>query len=410
MARAINLAEGTRPLICRVQTTFHDSPERVPPVVDVQLTRQLGIRQVMFCSWSSGAFLWPDSVASILNPLLRVGVDPKVPYALGGGTTSMSIGLRLLPATGDLDSSADGEREGTGTEEADKPNSVRLFNSGPHVSWDFQVDASPYGSSISVQYGRDVFGTASGTPLKTKWADSGNASDGEPSTITTHSNRGVRLEVQGTLGLDLSLGWTLKGTTQCGDFTRMGLGVGVQGTRGLVVSISWNRLGQTINIPVAVCPAEILGKEAVMWALAVPWASYIAVDYGIFRTRARRQRKEIRSERCKKLRKLVEKRRSEASQATTLMREQVERRQQRERDRGGLVILTAEYGVIQRRHQGSRIAQGEGLWRRGEVADVTVAVAALVYSGQLILPRRIVKVRSSDYHSKRVILTFTSLK
>jgi len=59
----------------------------------------------------------------------------------------------------------------------------------------------------------------------------------------------------------------------------------------------------------------------------------------------------------------------------------VENRQAFERDQGGLVILSATYGVRE-------TAPGaKSVWQVGEVADVTEALAALVDGGQLTLPR-----------------------
>ena len=400
LTRAITVTEGTRPFVCRLQTTFHEAPTRVPPVTDVQITRQLGVRQVAFCSWSSGATMWPTAVAQVLHPFISLGVDPRIPYALGGGTSSMSVGLKLLPATSpteDVKNSAGKQRASADSEYDEMPNRIPSSYGDAQASWDFQVDASPYGSSLSVLYGRDVFGKASSPPLQSEWTNSGDTPEPSSSMVGTEAARGVRLEIQGTVGLDLSLNWTLKGTRQVGDFTTIGLGVGLQGARGLVMSVSWKRLGQNIDVPVAVCPAELLSKEAVMWALAVPWATYIAFDYGFIRTSARRQRKEIKAKRRKELRKLLEKRRVEAGEATSLMRDQVQRRQRRERNRGGLLILKAEYGVLQSQRKGRPDATNKDIWKPGEVADVTIALAALVDSGQLDIPRQMVKVSHFDY-------------
>lgn len=402
ITRAVNLAEGTRPLLCRLQTTFHDLPKRVPPVIDLHISRQLGNRHIVFFAWSSGGFLWPNVIARILDPLITLGVDPKVAYALGGGTNNMSIGLKAFPSTPaayDAKSNPEGDKFGAelGSENTDTFVPVSPPKLGAQESWEFEVDASPYGSSLSLQYGRDVFATGSEPPLQSDLTNAGDTVNGSSSATMTKAARGVRLEIQSTVGLDLSLGWTIKGTRPVGDFARVGVGVGVQGTRGLVVSISWSRLGHAINLPVAVCPAEILSRNAVMWALAVPWGTYIAIDFGIVRPRARRKRKEDVVKRRKELRRLLEKRKSEAGQAVKLMRDQVERRQLRERERSGLVILKAEYGVKESRGMGSLNTPSGNLWHRGQVTDVTIAVAALVDSGQLVIPRQMMKVSVFDH-------------
>ncbi|KAI9880053.1 MAG: hypothetical protein M1830_005785 [Pleopsidium flavum] len=394
ITRAVNFADGTRPLICRLQTTFHDLPKRVPPVIDVHISRQLGNRHIVFCSWSSGGLLWPNVVARIMNPLITFGVDPKVAYALGGGINNMCIGLKAFPptpASHSADSNTEGDKFTAESKDTDTAIPVPAPKPDSQESWEFQVDASPYGSSFSVQYGRNVFATGVEPPLQSDLTNAGDKVNPSWSATTVEGARGVRLEIQSTIGLDLSLGWTIKGTRPVGDFTRVGVGVGVQGNRGLVVLISWSRLGHAINLPIAVCPAEILSKNAAMWALAVPWGTYLAVDFGIVRPRARRKRKEDIANRRKELRRLLEKRKSEAGQAITLLRDQVERRQFRERERGGLVILKADYGVKESRRMRPLATQSGDIWHRNQVTDVTIAVAALVDSGQLVIPRRMMK-------------------
>lgn len=340
--------------------------------------------------------MWSDALQRVLN----LGVDPKVAYALGGGHHNMSIGLKAFPSSsaayGTNDSNAEGEA--TSTEPGDKDTAVPVSvpTSDAQVSWEFQVNASPYGGGLSCQYARDIFATGPEPPLRSHISEAGELFDRSSRAMTPKVARGVRLEIDTTVGFDLALGWTVKGTRRVGNFTHVGVGVGVQGSNGLIFSISWSRLGHAINLPVVVCPAEILSRNAVLWALAVPWGTYIAVDFGIVRPRARRKRKEEVASRRKELRRLVERRKAEASQAIRLMKDQVERRQRRERERDGLVILKAEYGSSNSGHTGAFASQSRNSRRQGEVADVTIAVAALVDSGQLVIPRQLSRVSVPD--------------
>jgi DnaJ family protein C protein 11 len=58
-----------------------------------------------------------------------------------------------------------------------------------------------------------------------------------------------------------------------------------------------------------------------------------------------------------------------------------------EREKAGLVILKAEYGVR------AATSESKPNWKAGEVVDVTVALAALVDESQLSLPRGLDKAQ-----------------
>jgi len=192
----------------------------------------------------------------------------------------------------------------------------------------------------------------------------------------------VRLEIQADIGILSALTGTVRGVRRIGDFSSVGVSVGVIPSRGgLFISFSWSRLGQSIILPVVLVPQEEVTSAALFWAIAIPWATYAAVEFVIMRPRSQRKRQRLLERKRRELKENVAKRRIEAEQAVQLMRPLVENRQAFERENGGLVILNATYGV--------RIAGpgGKMTWEAGEVADVTEALAALVDGSQLSLPR-----------------------
>lgn len=78
--------------------------------------------------------------------------------------------------------------------------------------------------------------------------------------------------------------------------------------------------------------------------------------------------------------------RAEADELTVILATGVEVRQRGERARGGLVVLSAKYGVMD---GGVGVAEGEN-----EIADVTVAVASIVdEEGRLRIPAGLDKGR-----------------
>ncbi|KAL1879961.1 hypothetical protein VTK73DRAFT_6541 [Phialemonium thermophilum] len=159
----------------------------------------------------------------------------------------------------------------------------------------------------------------------------------------------------------------------------------------LHLSLYWSRLGQRISIPFLLASATDVSTGIVFWATIVPFLTFAAMEFLYWRPRPDRARRSRRRGKLR-LRKhdgssnssssissdshtlqlYISRHRAEADKLTALLANNVELRQRAERQRGGLVILSAKYGI--------RGAPPE------EIADVTVAVAALVDGGSLVIP------------------------
>lgn len=378
LGRQFTLMEDTRPFYCNFRSLFNHSLKFKPPVLDFRISRSLGKSHIGYCRWSSGDFAWPT--LAFMDKMHATQVA-RVPLWLPQGLllSNMRIGYlwvddgsQMIQTDDDNDIHMTDERD----EKDEKPVGSK-FTSNNH-SWHISVVSTPYDALLSVTWGRDLFSRVSEHPVRSRIRKSGEAI-ARSHDFDLPRSRGVRLEVEGSMGLDSSLSGTVRGVRRIGDFVSVGLGVGLNPERGLFLSFSWSRLGQNIIIPVILLSRDELDSKSVLWAMVIPWVAYAAVEFGVLRPRLRRKRQKLVENARKELRENVLRRRTEAEQATTLMRPLVEHRQAIEREQGGLVILRAEYGAI---GPGSKAS-----WRPGEMADVTVALAALVDGGQLSLPR-----------------------
>ncbi|EEP79072.1 predicted protein [Uncinocarpus reesii 1704] len=378
--RRIQPVKGTRPLNVTVQGLLSDLSFKCGPTINASISRHIGTRGLTYCNWSSGKWSWPSFIQHLLFPLTSAESEQALTL---DNPSKFEIGYVALPVkraqnrpgTNDDDEELEDDFSGKGANGS---------TGEPLETWGFQLHSSPLSMQLSMNYARSFFGGKAEELPRSEWNYEGYRPQKE-----TRISRAVRLEIETVVGVDLSLGWMVSGSRQVGNFTRMGLGVGVQGGEGLVCSLSWHRLGQSIKIPIAVCPLQHLDGDVGVLAVIIPWVTYSIVEFGFLRPRERRKQKQALAKERKRLRGLVAKRKAESDQAIELMREQVERRQARESDRNGLVILRALYGYVPSRaeHRNYTIVS-----EPERLVDVTIPVAALVDQGQLTIPRQVTKV------------------
>lgn len=166
--------------------------------------------------------------------------------------------------------------------------------------------------------------------------------------------------------------------------TTLGLELAVSTSASLHVSLTFSRLGQTVRVPFLV--AVLAGPRetaTAFWTLAAGFSCLAVVD--LFRRRRRQEALRLRQN-ALQLNELAAKRararRAAADRLTQAMAGPVAARQRAELQAGGLVVLNAEYGVLD---------GADGSPDAADVADVTVAVAALVDDGRLHIPRGVRK-------------------
>lgn len=409
LSRAFQPVSGTAPFHTTVSASFARSPLTTPPVLNVSVQRALGLgpsRHICYANASSGLLFWPDSVARLLRGGRDLGAR-DAPLVLSTQTSQVEVGYVCTPARRVYFPATDGD--GGFLDEEGKR--VRTLPFDPRETWGVQLHASPMAIQLSANYARSLFPRPGGmgddddddggdAPTLAQWTAEGFH---PPRAAPDLPDRGaVRIDVSTSVTPDLSLGWLVTASRRISAFSRLGLGLGVQGRAGLVMTFSWHRLGQTIRLPISICSLDLVDADVVALALTVPWALYGTIEFGLLRPRRRAAlRRHVARER-RRLERVVVRRRADANEAARLMREQVERRQTRERERGGLVVLAAEYGYVPpkpargvsgwRARMESKVRSGSGRGNKEVMVDVTVPVAALVDQGQLMVPEQVIKV------------------
>nr|KMM67539.1 hypothetical protein CPAG_03873 [Coccidioides posadasii RMSCC 3488] len=393
LSRRIQPIKGTRPLDFTVQGLFSDMSMKSAPTINTTISRGLGARGLTYCNLSTGKLSWPSFIQGIFSSL--PSGDNEQPFA-PGNASKFEIGYVALPVkrVQDKFGGADDDDEGAGGDLGE--NGADRSSHEPLETWGFQLHSSPFSMQLSMNYARSFFGGKLEEPHRSEW----NYEGYHPRKRTTTS-RAVRLEVTTTVDVDLSFGWMVSGSRQVSNFTRMGLGVGVQGGKGLVCSLTWYRLGQSIKIPIALCPLEHLDGDVSVLAVMIPWIAYSIVEFGFLRPRQRRRQKLALARERKRLKALVSKRKAESIQAINLMREQVQRRQAREADRNGLVILEAQYGYVSAHSGRRRNSSADDFYK---LIDVTIPVAALVDQGQLAIPSQVIKSKILGFYDPAPLL------
>ncbi|KAK2748506.1 hypothetical protein FQN57_000639 [Myotisia sp. PD_48] len=363
IVKDVTLIEGTSPFNVTVQSHFSNSLLLRPPVFGVAVSRNIGFGKVLYCNWSSGDLAWPSLVAQYLQYLWVSPDGVSVSFPSQG---KFELGFNSV------------NRKAAGQDPAEQKKS------DPVESWGVLMHASPMSQQLTVNYSRSLFSSSPEQPALSEWNY-----EGYHPRKKVDNDRSVKLEISTSVSSDLSLGWMVSGFRRVGNFTRVGLGIGVQGQKGLVCSILWNRLGQNLKMPILVCPAELVDADIATVVVAIPCLIYSIVEFGILRPgRRRKQRKEISRQR-KRVQRIIAKRKQESLEAISLMTEQVSRRQDIAEQRGGLVILYAEYGYVP--------PVSRRIFREGEAEDqrttidVTIPVAALVDQDQLNIPSSIPK-------------------
>ncbi|KAJ5517884.1 Heat shock protein DnaJ N-terminal [Penicillium expansum] len=361
IARAFQPIPGTKPFQVSVTSIHMRSLEETAPSFEVQISREIAKRKIGVITWSSGVVNWPEFLLNWF-PSLGMGAQSAIASANEQGQ-----------ATVDFDD--DDEESG------DMEEDVRhLLKKKRHIdqsaeSWQTMLQATPAGGAPYLD------------------------SEGYFPMPSMDQARAVRLEISSVLGTDMSLNWTIKGVRRVGEYTRVGLGIGIA-DKGIMMTVSWSRLGQTITLPINVCPANEATSGAAALTAIFPWLAYCAIEFGYIRPRDRKLRRQAAARRHRELEKLIPKKREESLQAIDLMTDQVQRRQAREEAQDGLVILKAEYGYIP-----PVTKKPKNGFAEPRVIDVTIPVAALVNRGQLVIPGKSIKFQILGFHDPAPLLS-----
>lgn len=218
-------------------------------------------------------------------------------------------------------------------------------NTSPDGTWAISASATPTSITGFLRYSKDLNPKLPFLPE-------------DPATLPPSA----RIEVELCSNALQDQYIALRNLWSIGRFAKFGLELGLS-MHNLHLSIYWSRLGQRISLPLLISPQAHISLSNVFWAAALPFTSLAALQLLLRRPRIRRK-PEISEA---KIQLSIARRRYEADHITVLLANPVEARQKRQMSLGGLVILSAKFGVVDE----------QAAWV-GDVADVTIALASLV--------------------------------
>jgi DnaJ family protein C protein 11 len=353
---------NSKPFTVLVKSTIPYNVNNFMPNVTASVLRQFGSRKFGTLSYSTGSQLtWPSFVKGILSPFMNTSLDPRLePLLVNDGSLQLQYTSLSSPAA------------------AEVADDLSLSKSTENEVWQWGLAATPAGGQLSLNYGRTFFADNLEDVPRSEWN-----LDGYHPAIPIPDRRGVRVEVEAAIDLDGDMAWGVTASRRVGEFTNMGLGVSLRDARGLVLALSWRRLGQSIRVPILVCPFDLADAEISAIAVIVPWLTYIGVEFGYIRPQERRRRREAIIRKRKLLKSQISARKKESAQQIELMSDLTKRRQAREKDKGGLVVEKAEYGYLPPKN--AKRAESE-------VIDVTIPMAAQVEKSQLFISKNTIRV------------------
>ncbi|KAH8702084.1 DnaJ domain protein [Talaromyces proteolyticus] len=372
-----------RPISVTVTGIVPSYPRQFMPTIGLNLSRQIGRYQHGSISFSSGTNLWPQFIQDLLAPTTNTFAETITPFLMPQQPSSLQLKYIATP-----DSIPQEQAELLGLSARPVKNEV----------WQCGVGASPMGGSLSLEYGRTIFGNRLEEPPRSEWN-----LDGYYPISVPKSFRGVRIVFDATLDLLGNASWNIGAKRQVSALSSIGVAIGVRSARGLVMSLSWTRLGQSIKLPIAVCPLDLVNPELSFWAVMVPWLTYVGIEFTYLRPRERRQRLQAINRRRKRLKARIPARRLESARQIEMMAEYVQRRQERQHASGGLVIERAEYGYTPPKNINDIKSRNTELAEQ-KIIDVTIPVAALVEKSQLVISQNTIRFQIIGFYDPAPLL------
>ncbi|KAK3301062.1 uncharacterized protein B0H64DRAFT_421927 [Chaetomium fimeti] len=212
-------------------------------------------------------------------------------------------------------------------------------------SWSVSTGLSPGTAATYLRYGRDLFTSPSPQQRHRTTNTGGFRAEAEVAATTQH---------------DFSVAF--RALKHVGRFTKAGLEVGLSPTN-LHVALYWSRLGQRVSLPflaaATTAPHTTLTpplNHLLLTTLLLPLTAFSAWEAYAHLQRARRATEAVRARRERQLAAYVAARRAEADELTVALAAGVGPRQAAARKRGGLVVLSAKFGV-----RGAPPDEGEGI-------------------------------------------------
>ncbi|KAK2063399.1 hypothetical protein LY76DRAFT_612920 [Colletotrichum caudatum] len=332
VSHPIHLPDDPNPIMLEGSVRSGRPWTRAPPRVGVGIHRWMGAGTAYAIADSGDWSVWPGETIRFLTDFSQVSKNQLLTEFPMKTSASFELGYTTsperMPSTGHEDS----PRGECGIRGLDHENGTGGDRGG---SWTASASLTADTVAGYLRYGRDL-------PLPLPLPGPGAA----------------RLELELCSSSLLYRYVAVRNLWAVGRFSRLGLELGVS-PHSVHLSLYWSRLGQRLSIPVLLSPRDAChGPSLLFYASVAPLP--------------RRARPPAAGA---DLQAYVARKRAAADDVASLLAGAVEARQRAERQRGGLVVLSAKFGV-----------KDGGGWAAEEVADVTLAVAALVEDGRLRIP------------------------
>ncbi|KAK1994955.1 DnaJ domain-containing protein [Colletotrichum falcatum] len=340
VSHPIHLPDDPNPILLEGSVRSGRPWTGAPPRVGVGIHRWMGAGTAYAIADSGDWSVWPGETIKFFTDFSQVSKNQLLAEVPMKTSASFEVGYTTsperMPSTGHEDSSPRGE---CGIRGLDYENST-----GSDGSW--TVSASLTADTVAgyLRYGRDL-------------------------PVPGPAPARLELELCSNTLLDRYVAvrnlWTI------GRFSKLGLELGVS-PHSTHLSLYWSRLDQRLSIPVLLSPHNASHSPSLLFcAVVAPLVAFAARHFFPWKPRRARPAEVD-------LQAYVARKRAAADDVASLLVGAVEARQRVERQRGGLVVLSAKFGV--------KDGAGGGDWAAEEVADVTLAVAALVEDGRLRIP------------------------
>ncbi|KAK2005809.1 DnaJ domain-containing protein [Colletotrichum eremochloae] len=339
VSHPIHLSNDPNPILLEGSMRSGRPWTATPPRVGVGIHRWMGAGTAYAIADSGDWSVWPGETIKFFTDFSQVSKNQLLTEFPMKTSASFEVGYTTsperMPSTGHEDS----PRGECGIRGMDYENS-----DGSDGSW--TVSASLTADTVAgyLRYGRDL-------PLPGPGP--------------------ARLELELCSNTLLDRYVAVRNLWTIGRFSKLGLELGVS-PHSMHLSLYWSRLSQRLSIPVLLSPRDAGHNPSLLFYASVAPLVAFAARHFLWRKPKRARPAEV------DLQAYVARKRAAADDVASLLAGAVEARQRVERQRGGLVVLSAKFGV---KDEG-----GSGDWAAEEVADVTLAAAALVEDGRLRIP------------------------
>ncbi|ODN92819.1 hypothetical protein L198_05615 [Cryptococcus wingfieldii CBS 7118] len=199
---------------------------------------------------------------------------------------------------------------------------------------------------------------------------------------------GLKMKIGAEAGLGQSVAGFVTAEGKLSENVRAGLVLQMEIAGGIILKLRFNRLGQKLSIPVLL--AEKLDPKVLLGTTLLPAISYYAIyNYYLVPRKKQRLRERVRELR-EENKEFIRQKREEAIGAREVLEKSVATKVVQEKERNGLIILSATYGLASKIDNPIEALSEKPIVteedEEEETIDVTIPIQALVQDSRLYIP------------------------